>query len=76
MVQIHVYTDSNCTNEQLSPYISSDMSAPCYDLMSGISLGSKSAEPVEKLPGTCLPQGGESTGQVEMENPITFCCLA
>jgi len=75
-VQIHVYTDSACTNEQLSPYVSSDMSAPCYDLMSGISLGSKKAEVIERLPGTCSPQGGESTGEIEMEKPITFCCLS
>jgi hypothetical protein len=44
--------------------------------MSGISLGSKKAEVIERLPGTCSPQGGESTGEIEMEKPITFCCLS
>lgn len=76
LAQIHVYTDDNCTNEQLSPYVSSDMPPPCHDLMSGISLGSKKAEVIERMPGTCTPQGGEPTGKVEMGKPFTFCCLA
>ncbi|MDI1442868.1 hypothetical protein QHF85_02440 [Polyangium sp. 6x1] len=52
------------------------MPAPCYDLMEGISLGSKRAEVIDRVPGVCMPQGGESTGEVEMKKPITFCCLA
>ncbi len=75
LIEIHVYTDNNCMNEQLSPNISSDMSAPCYDLISGLALGSKKAEVIDRVPGVCTPQGGDSTGKVEMEKPITFCCL-
>ncbi|WP_275939179.1 hypothetical protein [Polyangium spumosum] len=44
--------------------------------MLGVSLGSKKSEVTERIPGTCAPQGGEPTGKVVMEKPITFCCLA
>lgn len=76
VVRIDVYTDDSCTNEHLSAFVASDMGISCHDVMSGVSLGSKKSEVAERIPGTCTPQGGEPTGEVEMEKPITFCCLA
>jgi hypothetical protein len=64
-----------CTNEQLVANISSKQPEYCHDLTVGAGLGSKKAT-VEYIPGACVPQGGDPTGKVEMEKPITFCCLA
>jgi hypothetical protein len=72
---ISIYKDDACSVPLpfVAPIDSSK--AFCYDLPTGGALGSKQLTPPLYQPGTCLPSGGEPTGQVDPVEPITFCCL-
>jgi hypothetical protein len=72
---ISIHQDAACSVPL--PFVNPiDSSQPaCYDLPAGVALGSKQLTPPVYQPGTCLPTGGEPTGQVNAAEPITFCCL-
>lgn len=72
---VSVYGDDACSVPMASTLVSSTDPASCVDLVSGSPLGSKVVEVAWSQPGSCPPTGGEPIGDVEPNQPATFCCL-
>jgi hypothetical protein len=69
------YSDNMCAKEIYYQDASSDGSV-CHDIMpAGLGLLSKQAEPPTYIPGECAPIGGEETGALVPQRPVTICCL-
>ncbi|MCC6554181.1 MAG: hypothetical protein IT372_14340 [Polyangiaceae bacterium] len=70
---VSFYQDSAC---QGFPYGTNSFSAPgCADFVPPIpAAGSIKAEMTMNEPGSCLPSGGELSGQIEPIEPRHFCC--
>jgi len=72
---VSVYTDGTCSAPVGFLAVSSEDPESCIDLPTGSALGSKMGEVVSTQPGSCPPTGGEPVGDVEPNQPATFCCL-
>jgi len=53
----------------------SNEAAKCVDLTVGMALGSKTAEILSYQPGTCAPSTSEISGELELQRPVTYCCV-
>ncbi len=72
--QLSVFKDSACSG--LSGTYGIDASGPkCFDMLSGVALGSKLATAPAYAPGACQASGGEAIGDAVPDEPSTFCCL-
>jgi hypothetical protein len=74
-VWVRAYEDAACGKERGSLQLSSNQGAKCTDLLTGVALGSKSAEMLDYQPGICQASGGEQVGAIETKYAATFCCL-
>ena len=72
---VQVFSDNACGAALDSTLVSSNIGSSCQDLLTGVALGSKTAEVVLTEAGACPPTGGEPIGDVEPNEPATFCCL-
>ena len=70
---VSVYADDACSNLVAAVTATSDDSM-CVDVPPGSPLGSKQATTPTYTPGSCQPSGGEETGSVELQDPLTVCC--
>jgi hypothetical protein len=57
------------------PVKTSDSKDPCFNLPDGTALASKQMSVQTLSPGSCAPGGGESIGDVEFDDLVTFCCI-
>lgn len=71
---VSVFTDDACGAPLASLTVSSAMATGCVDLPPGVALGSKEAALTVDEPGTCVPSGGQSSGEVLPAGPVTLCC--
>ncbi len=73
--QLAVYDGASCSGEPLMSNPISSTKAPCFDVaIPGQAFGSKRAEAVTYLPGTCPPEGGVASGTASPTIPVTVCC--
>jgi hypothetical protein len=70
---VSLYADDACSM-QVASVTATSSDAMCVDIPAGSPLGSKHAGPVTYTPGTCQPSGGQVTGTVQPQDPVTFCC--
>jgi hypothetical protein len=71
---LNVYTDDACTSDLLSVSIASTGPA-CFDIVvPNATLGSKTVDKVEYIPGACAASGGELIGEATPTGLSTFCC--
>jgi hypothetical protein len=70
-----VYADDACGNERGSIVLPSNEDAKCVDLPVGTALGSKTAEILSYQEGICAPSKSEIVGELELQRPVTYCCL-
>jgi|HubBroStandDraft_6_1064221.scaffolds.fasta_scaffold111573_1 hypothetical protein len=71
------YDTANCTSASASGSINvgANLSNQCTDVTSEINQPSWSAKAtLPQAHGQCPPGGGQPTGVVTPENPITYCC--
>lgn len=73
-VTVTAFADEACTDFVVGAVIFSSDEQACFDVPSGIALGSKAAEVKVATPGSCLPSGGEPIGEVEPADRVTLCC--
>ena len=70
---VSFYADDTCS--VLVGAVTATSSGPvCLSIPAGSPLGSKQASAPTYTPGTCQPSGGEPTGSVEPNHPVTYCC--
>ena len=70
-----IYTNATCSGVPLTQTTISSASETCVDVqLPGQALGSKSANLVSYLPGTCPPAGGNASGAAIKTEPVTYCC--
>jgi len=74
-VHAKVYADDACTDTLGDMVLSSSEDTKCVDVMAGTALGSKRAEVLSYLPGTCAPSTSEVLGEVTFKHPVTYCCV-
>jgi hypothetical protein len=67
--------DLTCNGPTFAQIPISSTKPACLDItLPGQALGSKSAEAVTYLPGTCPPEGGVANGTAIPTIPMTLCC--
>ena len=71
---ISYFNDGACGSLINSVTITSTAPSFCHAVPPGTALGSKSAGPLTRAPGSCQPSGGESQGAAEPVEATTFCC--
>ena len=74
-VRANVYADDACTDARGSIELSSVDASQCLDLPVGTALGSKTAEILSYQAGTCASSTSKIVGELELERPVTYCCL-
>ncbi len=75
MLSVYKGTDFTCNGTALTQTTISSSGPTCIDVqLPGQSLGSKSAESMTYLPGTCPAMGGDGSGNAIPTNPATLCC--
>jgi hypothetical protein len=74
---IAIYSDDTCSVERACYPVASTSTGPeCYNIMPpGLGLLSKQALNVTYTPGSCEPGGGEETGDLQLPEIKTYCCL-
>ncbi len=75
-VSIYKGNDLTCSGPTVAKGITISSEGPtCLDIqLPGQALGSKLASPIDYLPGTCSPTGGDASGSAIKTEPVTFCC--
>jgi hypothetical protein len=71
---ISYFTDGTCSSLLNTDTITSTAPSFCHAVPPATALGSKSAGPLTRTPGTCQPSGGDSLGSAEPLEATTFCC--
>jgi hypothetical protein len=67
------YSDAACGAPAGSVIATIDEAA-CFDVPSGMGLGSVEATFLGQAPGSCAPGGGAPVGDVKPSGPVTLCC--
>ncbi len=70
---VSLYTNAGCGAFLGSFPVTAAAETACFDLPSGIGLGSKSGTLTVNSPGSCAPSGGP-VGDVTPTLPLTLCC--
>lgn len=73
-VQASVHGDAACSDILGLVVVFSGDRQACFDVSSGVALGSKTAQLKLTTEGTCTPSGGEPTGTVAPTDRVTLCC--
>lgn len=75
-VKVRTFADAACAQENAWGYANSGMVPdPCSDFMLGDAVASKTAEVVNYAKGSCMPKGGEITGDLILAGQVTVCCF-
>lgn len=67
------YSDSAC-DVPAGSVIATVAEPACFDVPSGIALGSVEASFLGQSPGSCASTGGAPTGAIAPDEPVTLCC--
>lgn len=67
------YSDSAC-DVPAGSVIATVAEPACFDVPSGIALGSAEASFLGQSPGSCASTGGAPTGAIAPDEPVTLCC--
>jgi hypothetical protein len=76
-MRMDLYQGNTCSMDfpnHIGMYPVDSTASICLPFIGGMTLQSKSAEPLAYTPGICEPRGGEPVGPVELVGPSTFCC--